>query len=95
MGGHVLLVGMTGSGKSTVGRLVSYRLGVECIDTDEEVIRAAGRSISELFASAGEEEFRSMEARAVEEALKKSSPAVVTVGGGAILNPSSRAMVQE
>lgn len=90
---RLLLVGMMGAGKSTVGALVARRLGWSFIDTDEEVERSTGQGVSELFASGGEALFRSEESRVLVAALTKSSAAIVSVGGGAVLDPSNRAIL--
>ncbi|HEY7477294.1 MAG TPA: shikimate kinase [Actinomycetota bacterium] len=85
----VYLVGMPGSGKSTVGRELAGRYGVPFVDIDEEVEREAGASVSEIFAREGESAFRAMEAQAL---LKASThdPSVVACGGGIVLEPANR-----
>jgi shikimate kinase len=87
---HVVLIGMMGAGKTTVGALVAERLGRPHVDTDAQVCAAAGRRIEEIFAAEGEAVFRAEEARVVEAALASESPAVISVGGGAVLDPSTR-----
>jgi len=87
---HVLLVGMMGAGKSTVARLVASRLGRPHIDTDAEVEREAGSTVSELFSTRGEAGFRAEESRVVTGVLAGAVPAVISVGGGAILDPAQR-----
>ena len=78
----IYLIGMMGVGKSTVGARLARKLGRIFIDTDQEVERKAGRTISEIFAEEGEESFRRMEAQAVQEA--GIDGAVVALGGGAV-----------
>jgi 3-dehydroquinate synthase len=90
---HLVLVGMMGSGKSTVGRACAAELGRELIDTDALVEEGAGRSVAEIFASAGEAEFRERERRAVFEACDRP-PAVIACGGGAVLDADSRARLR-
>jgi shikimate kinase len=90
---RLLLIGMMGAGKSTVGALVARRLGWSFIDTDEEVEHSTGQAVSELFASGGEALFRSEESRTLVAALTESSAVVVSVGGGAVLDPSNRAIL--
>jgi shikimate kinase len=87
---HLLLVGMMGAGKSTVGRLVAARLGRPHVDTDVEVERSAGKSVSAIFSTRGEEWFRLEESRVLAEVLADEVPAVVSVGGGAVLDPDHR-----
>jgi shikimate kinase/3-dehydroquinate synthase len=86
---HIVLVGLSGSGKSTVGRLLARQLGRPFIDTDDALARRAGRSIPQIFASDGEEHFRALEADEVRRALA-GPPAVVSLGGGALLHPATR-----
>ena len=85
----VYLVGMPGSGKSTVGAELAARLGVPFIDLDLEIERAEGRSISEIFHADGEPEFRAREARALVDA-STNDPAVIACGGGVVLEPANR-----
>jgi shikimate kinase len=89
--GTVWLVGMMGAGKSTVGALLARRLGRPFVDSDEEVERAAGRSVAEIFASDGEAAFRRLEREVVESHLGEA--AVVALGGGAIADAGLRAAV--
>ena len=90
MAEHLLLVGMMGAGKSTVGRLVAARLGRPHVDTDSEVERRAGISVRAIFSTRGEESFRLEESRVLAEVLAGDVPAVVSVGGGAVLDPADR-----
>jgi shikimate kinase len=85
----VYLVGMPGSGKSTVGREVAGRLGVPFVDLDEEVERRSGTIVSQIFASEGEAGFRTLEARALVDASRQD-PSVVACGGGVVLEPANR-----
>ena len=88
-----VLCGMMGTAKSTVGKALAAELGVPFLDTNRMVERAAGASVPEVFRQLGEPEFRRMEARAVAEAMD-TERAVVAVGGGALLDPESRARVR-
>jgi shikimate kinase len=81
---NLVLYGMMGVGKTTVGRAVADRLGRRFADTDEELVRWTGRSIPELFAAHGEPGFRDLERQVVEE-LATFSDLVVALGGGAVL----------
>lgn len=86
----LVLVGPPGAGKSTVGRRVAERLGVPFRDTDDDIVRAAGKPISEIFIDDGEEHFRALERQAVATALQEHE-GVLSLGGGAVLSPETRA----
>ncbi|MHB1327119.1 MAG: shikimate kinase [Gemmatimonadales bacterium] len=91
---HVVLIGLPGAGKSTVGRLLADRLGTHWTDIDPLLERATGQTIGELFESEGEPAFRIREHRAVVEALRLP-PHVVTPGGGWAAQPGNLAAVGE
>ncbi|MBE7007552.1 MAG: shikimate dehydrogenase [Ruminococcaceae bacterium] len=80
----IVLTGMPGSGKSTLGRLLASRLGRTLTDTDERIVARAGMPISEIFQSRGEAYFRDLEAQAVADACQTPG-AVIATGGGAVL----------
>lgn len=80
---NIVLVGMPGCGKSTLARLASERLGRDLFDTDDEIVKMAGKSIPEIFASDGEEAFRDLEELATER-VGKFSGAVIATGGGIV-----------
>ena len=82
---NLVLVGMPGSGKTTVGRLLAKALGRELLDTDELIVRADGRTIPEIFAQEGESFFRALETRVIGEQVAQRNGLVVATGGGAIL----------
>ncbi len=86
------LVGMMGSGKTTVGQLIASSAGVEFRDTGAEVERRAGMTISDLWAEGGEVSFRSLEAEVVVDSARMES-AVIAAGGEAVTDPSSRAVI--
>ncbi len=81
---HLALVGFMGAGKSTVGPEIAERLGRPFVSVDAVVEERAGRTVAELFAERGQEEFRNLEERAAVEALTRRLPAVVELGGGAL-----------
>jgi shikimate kinase len=85
----VYLVGMPGSGKSTVGPVLAARLGVPFVELDARIEAAAGRSVPEIFADEGEARFREMEAATLVEAAAED-PSVVSCGGGVVLEPANR-----
>lgn len=93
--GHrsIVLVGMMGVGKSSVGRRLGVRLGIPFVDADTEIERAAGMSIADIFARHGEADFRSGEARVIARLLD-GGPQILATGGGAVMNPDTRAAIK-
>ena len=91
---RVLLVGMMGAGKTTVGRLLARQLGWRYVDSDDEVEAATGRSVKELFEAGGEQAFRPLESEVLAAALEGDRPAVVSVAGGAVLDPVNRELLR-
>ncbi len=87
-GRNIVLIGLMGAGKSTVGRLVARRLDRPFVDTDAIVEADAGRTIAEIFATEGERHFRELEAAAVRR-VSAIRGQVIAVGGGAVLDPAS------
>jgi shikimate kinase len=92
-GRPLVLVGMMGAGKTTVGRRLAARLGRQFIDSDEEIERAAQMSIPEIFEQRGEGEFRAGEMRVIARLLKEND-IVLATGGGAFVNSDTRALVK-
>ncbi len=90
----VYLVGMPGSGKSTVGRSLAQRLGVPFVDLDDEIVAVAGKSVSAIFAEDGEVRFRELEAEALVRVAGAADPSVVGCGGGVVLEPANRATLR-
>ncbi|OBH74796.1 shikimate kinase [Mycobacterium scrofulaceum] len=86
MAPRAVLVGLPGSGKSTIGRRLAKALGVEFLDTDAAIEQRTGRSIADIFATDGEQEFRRIEEDAVRAALADHD-GVVSLGGGAVTSP--------
>ncbi len=89
----IVLVGMMGAGKSSIGRRLAGRLGLPFIDADSEIEKAAGMSIADIFARHGEADFRSGEARVIARLLE-GGPQVLSTGGGAVVNPTTRAGIK-
>ncbi len=85
----IVLIGMMGVGKSSVGRRLSARLAIPFVDADTEIEKAAGMSIADIFSQHGEEYFRSGEARVIARLLE-GGPQVLATGGGAFMNPKTR-----
>lgn len=90
----VLLIGMMGCGKSTVGRLLAERMRLPLIDLDEEIARAAGKTIPEIFAQEGEAGFRARETAALERALARGD-GVIATGGGIVTRAENIRMMRE
>ena len=87
-----MLVGSPGAGKSSVGRRVAERLGVSFLDTDHAIEAHSGMSVSDIFVTLGEEEFRRLEAEAVTRAVAESD-GVVALGGGAVMRPGTQSLL--
>ena len=83
---HILLVGLPGSGKSTVGKLVAEALGADVIDIDSLLVREMGKPVSQIFGMVGEARFRQMERDAV-NAAQAREPCVIVPGGGWAAQP--------
>ena len=92
MSGALVLVGLSGSGKSTVGRLVAGRLGLAVRDTDRLIEQRTSDSVAALFATRGEAAFRDLEEQAVADVC--AQPCVAAMGGGAVLRPANRARMR-
>jgi shikimate kinase len=89
----VVLVGMMGAGKSSIGRRLATRLAVPFVDADAEIEKAAGMSIAEIFSAHGESYFRAGEARVIARLLE-GGPQVLATGGGAFMNAETRAAIR-
>lgn len=90
----IVLIGLMGVGKSTVGRRLAARLGLPFVDSDEEIEGVSGYTIAEMFTRFGEESFRDGERRVVKR-LIAGGPKVVATGGGVFINPETRAIILE
>lgn len=93
-GRPLVLVGMMGAGKTTVGRRLATRLKRQFLDSDEEIERAAQMSIPEIFEQRGEPEFRAGETRVIARVLKTDN-VVLATGGGAFVNAETRALIKD
>ena len=91
---NIILIGMPGSGKTTVGKLVAEKLGKPFVDADEEIVRLAGKSIPEIFAQDGESAFRDWET-SVLSALGKESGLVIATGGGCVTRKSNYPLLHQ
>src|SRR3954464_9160488 len=90
----IVLVGMMGAGKSSIGRRLAQRIGVGFVDADAEIEAAAGMTIAQIFAAYGEPHFRSGEQRVIARLLE-SGPQVLATGGGAFMNPETRIAIRQ
>lgn len=90
MAPHVVLVGLMGAGKTTVGRRLAARLDRDFIDADEALVAITDRTIADIFETDGEERFRAIEADVLEELLEHHRPTVIASGGGVVLRDDSR-----
>jgi shikimate kinase len=86
---------MMGAGKSTVGTMLSARLGWPYVDSDQEVQQRTGQTVPEIFAERGEAAFRAEEARCVAEATTSDGPLIISVAGGAVLDADNRRRIRE
>ncbi len=90
----LVLVGLMGAGKTSIGRRVAARLGLEFRDADSEIEAAAGQTVSEIFASRGEADFRRGERQVISRLLTEPVHVLAT-GGGAFMDPDTRAAIRE
>ena len=89
----VALVGLMGAGMSAIGKRLAMRLGLPFVDADDEIERAAGCSIAEIFEKYGEADFRAGERRVISRLLDEP-PHVLSTGGGAYIDPDTRALMR-
>ena len=90
----VAMIGMMGAGKTAVGQAVARNLGVPFVDSDEEIVRAADRSIAEIFERDGEAFFRARESEVLGRLLR-GTPCILSTGGGAFLAEANRALLHD
>lgn len=89
----VVLVGMMGAGKSAVGAALARALAAPLRDCDDEIVKAADRSIAEIFARDGEAFFRAREHEVIARLLRERPPVVLSTGGGAFVQPANRELI--
>lgn len=90
----IVLVGLMGAGKTSVGRRLAEKLGIPFVDADHEIEEAAGKSIAEIFSDHGEAYFREGERRVIQRLIGNGTQVLAT-GGGAFMNDETRARIQE
>lgn len=95
MGNHIILIGFMGAGKTTVGKALAKKMGLELLDTDSLIEEQAGVTISEMFETQGEAAFRAAETKMLERLLDRQSRAVISVGGGLPLREENRALLKK
>ncbi len=91
---HLVLVGLMGSGKTTVARIAAERLGRRVIDSDAVIEQATGRTVRQIFADDGEEAFRKLETAALLDALASPEPVIIAAAGGVVLRDENRAALK-
>ena len=94
-GKSIVLVGMMGAGKTSVGRRLAQRLDVPFVDADKKIEEAAGQTITEIFADHGEAYFRDGERRVLKRLLDQGGPQVLSTGGGAFMDEENRKVIEE
>lgn len=92
---NIILIGFMGSGKTTMGIRLSYRLRQTFLDTDRLIEKEENRSITDIFAADGEEYFRKKETEMLEQLLKETSGQVISVGGGTPLREKNRELLHK
>lgn len=91
---HIVLVGMMGAGKSSVGRALARKLGRELLDSDEMIEARTGRTVREIWAADGEPAFRELETEVLSEAVAASEPSIIAAAGGVVLSEDNRAVLK-
>lgn len=91
----VILIGMMGSGKTTIGRILARKLNRAFVDTDREIEYRAGQTINEIFASDGEAAFRKMETDLLLDLVDRSRPVVIACGGGIIVRAENLSLLRQ
>ncbi len=91
----IVLIGMMGAGKTTVGRALAGRLGRRFVDLDEHIVASEGANIAEIFDVVGSDGFRDAETRALEEVIGLGGTPVVAAGGGVILRHRNRELLAD
>ena len=90
---NIVLIGVPGAGKTTVGRILARKLGRDFLDTDQKIEEISGKTISEIFIQDGESIFRATEKDVIEQSIAKGN-AVISLGGGALMNSDTRELVK-
>jgi len=92
---HIFLIGLSGSGKSTIGKILGKKLNRPFVDIDELIVKKKKKSIAKIFESEGEATFRKIEAQTIRQIVNtKSRPLVITLGGGAMQSAKTRKLIR-
>ena len=92
---HLVLIGLMGTGKTTIGRHLARALSRDFVDTDSLVEERAGKSVRAVFDEDGESAFRDIEAAVVSDVVKSPVPSVIAAAGGSVLRPASRDLIRD
>jgi shikimate kinase len=90
---HIVLVGLMGAGKTSVGKRLAKRLGRPFVDADDELERVSGRTVAQIFATEGEAGFRAREGEVLADLLARADPYVIATGGGVVTRPENRVLL--
>ena len=91
----IVLIGLTGSGKTTVGKRLAKQLECSFVDSDDVVLEIAGKTVREIFEQQGEQSFRTLESKALEMIFAEHSPRVIAAAGGAVLAEQNRHVIKD
>lgn len=91
----IVLVGLMGTGKTTIAKVLASRRGLECLDTDRMIESRDGRSVRDIFTEAGEEKFRDLETVMLAECLQRPGGVVIAAAGGAVLREENRKVIDD
>lgn len=91
---HIVLVGMMGAGKSSVGRALARKLGRQLLDSDEMIEGRTGRTVREIWSADGEPAFRKLETEVLSEAIAATEPAIIAAAGGVVLSEDNRSVLK-
>lgn len=91
---HIVLVGMMGAGKSSVGRMLARRLDRDLLDSDEMIESRTGRTVREIWEADGEPAFRALETEVLRDAVAAPEPSIIAAAGGVVLSADNRAVLK-